>query len=663
MDVGQYLSLFIDESKEHLQSLSDCLLELETNPEKLSLVNQAFRSAHTLKGMAATMGFSDLASLTHEMENVLDPIRHLKISLNQAVFEALFQSLDALEGMVADIVQGGDGKTDVGPIVALLRSIVNHQPIYAHHQANGPSELDEYQCNVIKHSIQSGHKAVCLEIKLHDGCLLKTARTYMVFETLYRNGEVIKSTPSVTELEDEKSNFSSFSVYYISNVDPSILETEIMSVSEIYSVKIKVLDDESLAKMKDGKKADLPLQVTDASALRPNNIQQRVTSVGASRTIRVDTDRIDRLLNLFSELLIDQGRLQQIASNSNLPPLVEVVEHMVRVNSELQNTVLKLRMVPVDTVFSRFPRTIRDLAKSLNKKVDLKITGAETELDRTVIDEIGDPLVHLLRNAIDHGIESVDKRLAAGKSEIGTVSLRAYHGGNHVFIEVEEDGAGINKEKVLYKAIHSGFISKDQSVRMSDDEVYQLLFESAFSTADKISDISGRGVGLDVVKSKIQSLGGQVSVESSLGRGTKFQVQLPLTLSIISTMMIELGNECFAIPLSSILETSTIKAIDTFQLESNLMMKYRGSMIPVISLSKLLGVEGFSEDDEETSEIIIIKKGEKRAALLIDKFIGQKEIVLKPLGEYLSGLHMISGATILGDGRVGLVIDTNKLIK
>jgi two-component system chemotaxis sensor kinase CheA len=320
-------------------------------------------------------------------------------------------------------------------------------------------------------------------------------------------------------------------------------------------------------------------------------------------------------------------------------------------------------MVPVDSVFNRFPRLVRDLAKSLNKKMELVITGADTELDRTVIDEIGDPLVHLIRNSGDHGIESVEERTAAGKPETGTIHLRAYHSGNHVFIEVEEDGRGINQAKVLQTAIKNGVVTEEEARRLTPEEIQMLIFAPGFSTADKISDISGRGVGLDVVKTKITSLGGNVTVTSAEGKGTKFSVQLPLTLSIISAMLIKLGSEKYAIPLSSIVETGIIQRDNILNVHGNQMVEFRNSIIPLVSLSGVLQSPDYDEREETETEIVVIRKGDKLAAVMVDEFIGQSEIVLKTLGKYLTNVYAISGATILGDGYVALIIDPNALIK
>ncbi|PYI50387.1 chemotaxis protein CheA [Paenibacillus flagellatus] len=680
MEMNQYLSMFIDESREHLQALNDNMLKLEASPEDIGIVQTIFRSAHTLKGMSATMGFEDLASLTHEMENVLDLVRNHKLAMNPFIFDAIFKSLDSLEAMVEDIINGGTGKADVSAIVATLKSIVSGdyekggaaagQPASS---SAGAAELDEFQFSILMQSLESGHQVYYLKVSVQDTCVLKAARAYMVFDVLEQNGEVVQSTPSVEDIEKEKFD-KSFTVYYLSQLSAEELEKRAGSISEIEYVEVEKLDADSLKrKMEPKPAASAQAAAAKAEAAPAAAAPAKAESAApkpaaggapvASRTIRVDIERLDVLMNLFSELLIDRVRLEQLASEVRRNDLTETVEHMARVSSDLQNIVLKLRMVPVDTVFNRFPRMVRDLAKSLDKKVDLIVTGAETELDRTVIDEIGDPLVHLLRNSVDHGVETIPDRIAAGKPETGTVHLRAFHSGNHVFIEIEDDGKGINRDKVLGTALKKGVVTQEQAKTLTDEEVYMLLFASGFSTAEVISDISGRGVGLDVVKTKIESLGGRVQVESKLGIGTKFSVQLPLTLSIISAMLVRLGAEKYAIPLSSIVETSVIRKESVRWVQGNPMMDFRGGIIPLVSLSKLFDVPGYSEADEDETEIVVIKKGDKLAAIMIDEFIGQQEIVLKSLGKYLTNLFAVSGATILGDGQVALIVDTNALIK
>ena len=691
MEMNQYLSIFIDEANDHLQSLNENMLRLEQQPEDISIVQVIFRSAHTLKGMSATMEFKDLASLTHEMENVLDLVRNGKLNMNGVIFDAMFKCLDELEAMVQDIIGGGTGSGDVTELVDRLKAIVKGD---IGGSASAKSEapkaaaptalmLDQFQLSVLKQSLESGHRAYYIEVAVREDCLLKAARAYMVFDALERNGEVIKAHPSVQEIEQEQFD-RSFAVYYISQVDESVLRDQVSRVSEIESVNITPVDQAALAELDNvASVSSAPpaaevqaatQQVAAATATpaapaaeTPNASRpapQAASGSAAPRTIRVDIDRLDSLMNLFSELLIDRVRLEQLASEVRRNDLTETVEHMARVSADLQNIVLKLRMVPVESVFNRFPRMVRDLAKSLDKKVDLVITGAETELDRTVIDEIGDPLVHLIRNAVDHGIESIADRVSAGKPEVGTVHLRAYHAGNHVFIEIEEDGKGINRPKVLETAIKRGVITAEDAKKLSDDEVNMLIFAAGFSTADKISDISGRGVGLDVVKSKIASLGGHVTVTSKLGTGTKFSIQLPLTLSIIAAMLIKLGSEKYAFPLSSIVETGSIRKENIRNVHGSRMIEFRNAIIPIVSLADVVDSPDYNEQGEEETEIIVIRKGDKLAAVMVDEFIGQSEIVLKPLGKYLSSVvGVVSGATILGDGQVALIIDPNALIK
>lgn len=697
MDMNAYLSMFIDESNDHLQALNENLLRLEGEPEELSIVQDIFRSAHTLKGMSATMGFEDLAALTHEMENVLDLVRNSKLKMDSFIFDTLFKGLDALEAMVQDIVGGGTGKADVTSIVASLQVILKSDysagkaletPTVAasssgtaSSSASGAMLLDEFQSSILLQSVESGHNVFHIQISIRENCLLKAVRAYMVFDLLERNGEVIKSDPSVQDIEQEKFDFT-FTVFTICRLGQEDLQTQLLNISEIDAAVVTLLDAESLAVLSQSNaaaavevevpeqspalpaqtapKADTPREASPSKAAAP---AAQAAPANVSRTIRVDIERLDTLMNLFSELLIDRVRLEQLSSEIKRNDLTETVEHMTRVSSDLQSIVLKLRMVPVDSVFNRFPRMIRDLAKSLDKKIDLVITGADTELDRTVIDEIGDPLVHLLRNSVDHGIETQEERIAAGKPETGTIHLRAFHSGNHVFIEVEEDGRGIHHERVLKTAIKNGVVTEEQAKLLSPDEINMLIFAAGFSTADKISDISGRGVGLDVVRSKITSLGGNVTIDSAFGRGTKFSVQLPLTLSIISAMLIKLGSEKYAIPLTSIVETGIIRKEQILHVHGNQMIEFRNVIIPLVSLSKVLDSPDFNENEEQETEIVVVRKGEKWAAVMVDEFIGQSEIVLKTLGKYLTNVEAVSGATILGDGYVALIIDPNALIK
>lgn len=667
--MSQYLEVFIDESREHLQTINEQLLELEKNPDDVSIVNEIFRSAHTLKGMSATMGFEDLANLTHQMENVLDAIRNGKIAVTPELLDVIFRAVDDLEAMVVSISEGGDGKRDVTNVVAQLKQIEKGEAVAAPQKPAPTHEqtYDEFEYTILKQSAEQGFHSYEVTVKLRSDCLLKAARVFMIFEVIEQIGEVIKSVPTVEMLEAEQFD-DQFVVTVVTKVLEDELQKRIMKVSEVEQVIVQRVDlhrsteEEKTTETKHEQKEEQQA-VEQAVEKKQEGQEEKATGKQVSnKTIRVNIERLDVLMNLFEELVIDRGRLEQISRELNNPELHETVERMSRISGDLQNIILNMRMVPVETVFNRFPRMVRQLARDLGKKINLEIIGAETELDRTVIDEIGDPLVHLLRNAIDHGIETPDVRRAKGKPEEGTVKLKAYHSGNHVFIEIEDDGTGISREKVLKKAISKGIISEQNAANLTDKQVYELIFASGFSTADKVSDISGRGVGLDVVKSTIESLGGSVSIDSEEGAGSVFSIQLPLTLSIISVMLVEIQNEKYAIPLSSIIETAIVKKEDILHAHNQKVIDFRGKVVPLLFLKDIFEVPVSKEEDDFLS-VVIVRKGEKMAGLVVDSFIGQQEVVLKSLGNYLTSVFAISGATILGDGQVALIIDCNALIK
>ncbi|MFJ7939938.1 chemotaxis protein CheW [Peribacillus sp. NPDC096622] len=679
MDMNQYLEVFIEESKEHLQTCSEQLLVLEKNPEDLSIVNEIFRSAHTLKGMSATMGYEDLANLTHKMENVLDAIRNSQIVLSPELFDVIFLAVDDLEAMVMSIAEGGDGKRNVMGVVHQLEMIEKGEsPVSStiaevaaasavlEKEEMTVGEYDEFEWTVLQQSKDQGFNSFEISIGLREDCLLKAARVFMVFEVLEKSGEVIKSHPPVELLEEEQFD-QRFTITMVTTESSDEIKKKIMKVSEVDQVIVYALDFERLryaSLSKEDKVTETPKHETNNAALPTeydDRKKQAPVKTASSKTIRVNIERLDILMNLFEELVIDRGRLDQISSDLDNQELHETVERMSRITSDLQTIVLNMRMVPVETVFNRFPKMVRQLARDLNKKVNLEINGAETELDRTVIDEIGDPLVHLIRNAMDHGIETPEERLAKGKNEEGKILLKAYHSGNHVFIEIEDDGAGINKDRVLNKALSNGILTKETASTLTDKQIYELIFASGFSTAETISDVSGRGVGLDVVKNTIESLGGSVTIDSKENEGSIFLIQLPLTLSIISVMLVAIQNEKYAIPLSSIIETAIIKKSDILNAHNQQVIDFRGKILPLLFLKDIFEVP-ISQEEEESLSVVIVRKGDKLAGLVVDSFIGQLEIVLKSLGNYLTSAFAISGATILGDGQVALIIDCNTLI-
>ncbi|WNS79708.1 chemotaxis protein CheA [Domibacillus sp. DTU_2020_1001157_1_SI_ALB_TIR_016] len=679
MDTNQYLEIFIDESKEHLQAMSEHLLELEKDPENIAIVNEIFRSAHTLKGMSATMGYEDLANLTHKLENVLDAIRNHQISVSLEIMDTVFSSVDDLEAMVEDIAAGGDGKRDVSAIVEKLLIIEQGEAAAAVEAPEAPMasqpaaalSYDEFEWTVINQSKEQGFTCLEIAVSLRADCVLKAARVFMVFEVLEKCGEVIKSSPSSEQLEEEKFD-ETFTVTLITKEPAGDIGEKIKKVSEVERVQVTEITSVTEPKMKPASSPPAaPQPKLDSAAQEAAKKQPAEAEKGeakspkqaaSNKTIRVNIERLDILMNLFEELVIDRGRLESISAELNHTELNETVERMSRISGDLQNIILNMRMVPVETVFNRFPKLVRQLSRDLGKQINLEIIGAETELDRTVIDEIGDPLVHLIRNAGDHGIEMPEVRLSKGKPAEGTIKLKAYHSGNHVFIEIEDDGAGINKDRVLQKALDKGIVTEEQALGMTDRQIFELIMASGFSTAEVISDLSGRGVGLDVVKTTIESLGGSITIDSQEGAGSIFSIQLPLTLSIISVMLVEAKKEKYAIPLSSIIETAIVKKEDIMNAHNQQVIDFRGKVVPLLFLKDIFSVP-HEEDDDRFYSVVLVRKGEKMAGLVVDSFIGQQEVVLKSLGNYLSNVFAISGATILGDGQVALIVDCNALIK
>ncbi len=630
--------------------------------------------------MSATMGYKDLADLTHNLENVFDGIRYDKITVQAEMMDVLFAAVDDLTAIVEDISNGGNGTRDVKSVTDQLQSIEKGTLVQTEVAATAVAvqtslpelkqmgSLDEFELTILNESEERGFTNFEISVELSETCLLKGARVFMVFGILEKLGEVIKTEPPVNDLEEENFDYK-FSILLVSKFGKEEIEEKIKKVSEVKAASVEPFSLSAYKQAELQKKEAAKVVVVEADNVekkQPGNTNKPAKGSGKgaqSKTIRVNIERLDVLMNLFEELLIDRGRLEQISLDLNHKDLQETVERMSRVSGDLQNIILTMRMVPIDQVFNRFPRMIRQLARDLNKNVEIEIVGADTELDRTVIDEIGDPLVHLIRNAMDHGIETPEVRRAKGKPEQGTVKLEAYHSGNHVFIEISEDGAGINQEKVLNKALQSGIVTKEQAQLLTEDQICGLIMASGFSTAETISDVSGRGVGLDVVKNTIESLGGSIAITSKENEGSVFSIQLPLTLSIISALLVELQEEKYAIPLSSIIETAIIHKDQIFHAHNKKVIDFRGKVVPLAFLNEIFEVPSDGKEESDYISIVIIKKGDKTAGLVVDGFIGQQEVVLKSLGDYLPNAFAISGATILGDGQVALIIDSNALIK
>lgn len=679
MDMSKYLEMFLEEAREHLQRLNDSLLELENDKETTSTLDEIFRSAHTLKGMSATMGFTQVAELTHEMENVLHKLRSGEVSINSDVIDLLFKCVDALDSMIGDISAGGEGKISVDSLVAELKSgrtTTGDKPV-GHHRSNVEGAVaasviskitfNEFEKNLIEEALEQGYQCMHITVQISPKCIMKSARAFMVFKNLEDIGEIIKTVPSVQEIEEEKFD-TGFDVVIVTKESAETVKKNLLSITEVEEPEIGVLTGKlPVSNAEDSALTDAltepgaPAQETVAKAqviTTPNNNGNKPK---ASGSVRVDIHRLDSLMNLVGELVINKTRLEQIGKDIQSPELNESLEQIDRITSDLQTVVMKVRMVPVDQVFSRFPRMVRDLARDLGKEIELVIEGKETELDRTVIDEIGDPLVHLLRNSIDHGVELPAERLAAGKNETGHVYLIARHEGNNVVIEVGDDGKGLNPEVIKKKAIEKGLGTPEEIAKLDENSLLRMILAPGLSTAEKVTDISGRGVGLDAVKNKIEGLSGNIFIESKPGRGTSFKIQLPLTLAIIQALLVRLEAEIYAIPLSFIAETTSIMPDQINKIQDQEVMLLRGDVLPLLRLHDILQVPPAGMPKEEEINIVVVRKGEKRVGLIVDTLIGQQEIVIKSLGTLLGNIPVIAGATMLGNGRVSLIIDVASL--
>ncbi len=709
MDVSQYLEIFLDETSEHLQSLSDQLMILENEPENEDTINEIFRAAHSLKGMAGTMGYKRMQNLTHDMENVFSEVRNGKMKVSSHLIDVLFQALDALEEYKNTIQETQDeGTNDNEAIIKELQQILDEgtgaepaqseaepaQEKKAEESATDEADagdqkwksvnLQEHEIGVMKEAISKGMHVYGCTVYVQETCILKAARAFLVFKALEELGEIVISVPSAQDIEDERFDYD-FSIFVVTESSIDQVKSAIMSVSEIdracgeeiladSEIFAGASEEESNATDAAGEEekaatetAPVPMQQTTAPATQQAAGGKKNSSAGkpvVNRTVRVDIEKLDVLMNLVSELIIAKNSIVSFSNavNEGSSGFNEQIEYLESVTTNLHESVMKVRMVPIESVVNKFPRMIRDLSKKLGKKMELFMTGEETELDRTVVDEIGDPLMHLLRNSADHGLETNEVRVQRGKPEVGSIFLDAYQDGNNVVIEVRDDGNGIDVDAVKAKAIERGTITPEQAENMTDKEIIDLLFLPSFSTAKVVSDVSGRGVGLDVVKSKIEALGGDVSVKTKLGEGSTFAIRLPLTLAIIQALMVSVGGEKYAISLGSIQTIENISNDDIKFVEAKEVIHLRGSVIPLVRLDQILGVESTKDPDGDLI-VAIVKKGDALAGLVVDELLGQQEIVIKSLGKYINcSSRLISGATILGDGEVALIIDANVLI-
>ncbi|MCR5102645.1 MAG: chemotaxis protein CheA [Butyrivibrio sp.] len=703
MDVSQYLGVFLDEAKEHIQNLNDSIMQLEEDPTNEDCINEIFRAAHSMKGMAGTMGYKHMQQLTHDMEDVFSDVRNGTLKIESSMIDTLFQCLDAIQAYVDNVTETQDeGDEENANLIQALADIragksggtvaaaaaepaaKEAEPAAEQDDANQTGynsiKIDDSIKGTIEDAQGQGKKIYGLNVKVQESCILKAARAFLVFKGIEEVGEIVASEPSTQDIEDEKFEFD-FSLIISTEEEKDKIKEIVLGVSEIESCEIADFDPNgSAAAEKEAAPAEAPAapaapapKKEEASKPAPAPKKEAAPAAGnnkkavgkpvVNRTVRVDIEKLDVLMNLVSELIIAKNSLISAANTSGISSDVnEQIEYLESVTTNLHESVMKVRMVPIESVLQKFPRMIRDLNKSLGKKMELTMTGEDTEMDRTVVDEIGDPLMHLLRNSADHGIEN-DSNLRAerGKPEVGQIFLHAFQDGNSVVIEVGDDGNGIDAEAVKNKAIEKGIMSREQADTLTEKQAVELLFHPGFSTAKQVSEISGRGVGLDVVKSKVESLSGEVDVKTKLGEGSTWIIRLPLTLAIIQALMVVIGDEKYAIPLDSIQSIEDISPQDLKFVENKEVINLRGNVTPIVRLNEVLDIDSEKSPDEDLI-VVITKKGEQFVGLVIDELMGQQEIVIKPLGKYINKCKMISGATILGDGEIALILDTNALV-
>lgn len=684
MDTSQYMSMFLEESLDNLQTLNESLLDLEQNPDDTDKVNSIFRVAHTIKGMAATMGFTDIAELTHKMEDVLAEFREGELKVTQDVVTVLFDCLDTLERMVDNVQEGSDEKIEIDGVIKALAEIKNGGnkssgdiSVKDAELATGDElnlDLNQYDTSVIKQAKEKGYNSIEIKVTLSENTLLKSARAFLIVKDLEEHGEILKSDPSTQDIENEEFDLELKFILVTKNTIDEIVSV-VNGISEVAKVEASLIEFENIEgiikapeqkieeveKEEDKEESKVVKQTPKAeqkveAKKEPEKKQTQKKEVKkAHQSVRVDLERIDNLMNMVSELVIYRTRLEQIVNVHKSQELNETLEQVGRTTSDLQDLVMKIRMLPLDTVFNRFPRMIRDVSVELNKEINFVIEGADTELDRTVIDEIGEPLIHLLRNAADHGIESAERRIAQGKPPVGTVKLVAYQEGTKALIKVIDDGAGINVERVKAKAEQRGINTEG----MSDGDIKNLIFAQGFSTNEVVTDISGRGVGMDVVKTKIAALGGTVDLYSEEGKGSTFVIKLPLTLQIIQALLVKVGEETLAISLGFIDRVIDYKEEKIKRSNGKEVIIYREEVIPLVRLNETLDIEASVTDKKF---VIIVNVGDKTIGLLVDSLLGQQEIVIKPLGKTLKNLDQYIGATILGNGLVTLILDVGALL-
>lgn len=657
-----YKELFLSESLEYLGNISKCLVKIEENPADSLSINEIFRGIHTLKGMSATMGYDKLTALCHLAEDLLDEVRNKKRKLNSEIIDILFAAVDIIGELLEEIKANKPSVVDIGEVTQRLKKFLLTKDGAEVEQASPVPKaalpagdkliFNEAENKNARQAQEKGSQIYKIDISLNRDCVMKEARAFLVITNLRKLGEIVKSIPEVENLKEGKFEFS-FTVFLASKEDQKIIRQELLSISEIEEVIVSGAEPQEKAGVE--AKTSAKASATQSAPVYVKKIQ----------SMRIPVERLDKIMNLMGELAIAKIRLGQIVQTYKIETLEEVVFMLDRLITTLQDEVMQTRLLPVAYILDAFPRVVRDVARKQNKEVDLEILGSEIELDRVVLDEISDPLLHLVRNSIDHGLETSQERTKKNKSPRGKVTIQVSRQKGQIFIEVGDDGQGVDYQAVKKVALAKGLISEEETKDLDEKKILDLIALPGFSTSAKITDISGRGVGLDVVKNKIEALGGRVDFETKKDVGSKFILTLPLTLAIIKAMLVKVQEETYAVPLMNIRETIKIVKKELKFLQNFEVIKVRDEVIPIIRLDKILGVASSKlkqEEEDERLSLVIVEYGKRAMGLVVSQVLGEQDIAVKPLGSLIKRTKGIAGATILGDGRVALILDIMSLM-
>ena len=638
MDTLQYADLFLTESREHVAAVNQALLTLEretTGPAASHAVSEIFRAVHTVKGMSAMMGYAIVAELAHELETVLDRARRDDLTIDGDMMDVFFRSADVLEQAIEAAVAGREGDVTAGDLVATLRALGTADTTRTGWSVDAPTTA-----------------GTLVRIRLSPDTPLRGVRAFIIVQTMGKIGEVTATEPAIEDLQAEGFD-ADFALRLLTQLAPADIERVVRGAGDV--VDVQVGDDAPLARDPGG------AAIVEIAAGTHDAVGVRAAGTRA-RHVRIDVRRLDNLMNLIGELVIARGRLAQLAGDLGSAELDETVTQSSRLIKELRDEITASRMVPVSQVFDRFPRIVRDAARAVGKQIEFVVDGKDIELDRSMLDEIGDSIVHLLRNAIDHGIELPEVRAAAGKAAVGRLTLSAARDRSAVVIKVSDDGRGIDRERVLARAKRDGLVEEARS-DLTEDELLRLLARPGFSTVDQVTDLSGRGVGVDAVYTRVRSLGGAMDIRSVPGEGTTMILRLPLTLAIVRAVLARVGTETYAIPLAHVSETIELVPEIVRRVKGRDVLLTGGEILPLLRLRELVGLpRHVAPNDIDLEQVIVIDLGDRRAALVIDELSGQEEIVVKQFDAVRDGLPIFGGATLLGDGTPSLIVDVSSLL-